>query len=400
MPKMTDNLQIRYIIKGNIQHLPPVLRLQTLIPAPIIVFRQEVFDHIQKNYPVYADKTLLIPTSNEVKKHLKKEKIRVAIYPAFVTMRRCVEVEIFHGGLSDKTHLETPLLSLYDLILFPGQKSVDKVEKANLLNKVIKWDIVGYPKFDPLINKNLNYKKCFNNDKPTILYAPTWISETRVKANQKLTYRFSPHGESSLPLWGMDILKYVSEKYNLIVKFHSKVIQDGSSIHTEMTEYVARNNLSDKVAIVYDDNILNYMDQSDIMVSDISSACYEWFHFNRPIIFANPSPENYKPENDISKNTFAWQAGDVLYKPEDILPSIQRNLENDQFNKIRNEIFNYSIFSPDGHATERQAKKILELYKNSQKLPFSLFSIVMATKHLYRRLKLKMLALKYPLIPR
>jgi CDP-glycerol glycerophosphotransferase (TagB/SpsB family) len=373
--------------------------LQTEIPAPMIVYHQEVYDHIQKNYPTYADRTLLISSRKEVKAHLTKEKIRVAIYPAFTTTRCCVEVQIFHGGLSDKTFIESPFLSIYDLVLFPGQKSVDKVKKAKLLDKVIDWDIIGYPKFDPLINKNLSYHKCFNNNKPTILYAPTWISSTRPNSTN-IQHRFSPHGESSLPLWGLEIVKQIPGEYNLIVKFHSKIFDDGDLIHKAMTNYVEKHNLSKNVVILYDDNILPYMDQSDIMISDISSACYEWFHFDRPIIFANPSPENYKPENDISKNTYAWQAGDVLYHPEDILPILQRNLQVDSYQEKRNEILNYSIFSPDGHATQRQAKKILQLYKQSQKLPYWLFSITMICKHIYRRYKLKALAIKSPLTPK
>jgi len=385
---MGSDLKIRYIIKGNIQHLPPVIRLQSQIPAPIIVFKIEVYHHIQKKYPEFADRVIFIPFEREVKKHLVQHKIRVAIYPAFTNLRRCLEVQIFHGGLSDKTHLETPVLWRYDLVLFPGQKSVDKVKKANLLDKVIAWDIIGYPKFDPLINNHLDDEKCFDNDKPVILYAPTWISSTRPTAFKK-EHRFTAHGESSLPLWGLELIKKVPEKYNLIVKFHSKVYEEGDDTHSKMISYVKDNNLSDRVVIAFDDNILPYMNQADIMISDISSACYEWFHFNRPIVFANPSPANYKPGKDISENTFAWQAGDVLYKPEDILPVLARNLENDVHNKIRNEIFNYSIFSPDGKATERQAEKILALYKESLKLPYWLFRISMRLRHALRRVKVK-----------
>ena len=120
------------------------------------------------------------------------------------------------------------------------------------------------------------------------------------------------------------------------------------------------------------------------MISDISSACYEWFHFDRPIVYANPSPENYRPVNDISANTFAWQAGDVLYKFEDILPVLTRNLEEDIHKETRNEIFNYSIFSPDGKATQRQAKKILELYKSTLRIPYWLISLSMRIRHSIR----------------
>lgn len=178
------------------------------------------------------------------------------------------------------------------------------------------------------------------------------------------------------------------------MKFHSKIFEGGDGIHTAMADLVKNSHLTENVAIIFDDNILPYMNQSDIMISDISTACYEWFHFDRPIIFANPSPENYRPENDISKNTFAWQAGDVLYCVDEILPTIEKNLKDDSYRLKRNEIFNYSVFSPDGNATKRQANKILEMYEKNKKLPYWVFSFVMRCRHFYRRIKMKVLRIK------
>ena len=69
-----------------------------------------------------------------------------------------------------------------------------------------------------------------------------------------------------------------------------------------------------------EDNILPFMAQADLMISDISTACYEWFHFDKPIVYANPAPGKYQPSDDIGSNTYAWQAGDVINQAEDILP--------------------------------------------------------------------------------
>jgi len=123
-----------------------------------------------------------------------------------------------------------------------------------------------------------------------------------------------------------------------------------------------------------------------IMISDISTACYEWFHFDKPIVFANPAPEHYHVSSDIGSNTYAWQAGDVINKKEDILTHIENNLAADLYktkrNEIfeytvadlyktkRNEIFEYTVFQPDGHASERQAESIIEYYNRFEKVPY------------------------------
>jgi CDP-glycerol glycerophosphotransferase (TagB/SpsB family) len=112
------------------------------------------------------------------------------------------------------------------------------------------------------------------------------------------------------------------------------------------------------------------MHQADLMVSDISTACYEWFHFNRPIVYANPAPGKYFPSNNISDNTYAWQAGDVINKTDEIFKFVSENLELDKYKEIRNKLFNYTVFQPDGKATERQAQAIIDFYKRFEKTSY------------------------------
>lgn len=379
--------KIAYYVNNNIQHFPPVHRLQNKFPGLIIVRGEDILQNIQQNYPELAERTYLIKSRSKAKALLKKHKIRVVVYPAFKTLNFGLSVEVFHGGLSDKRYLENAFISMYDLVLFPGQKSADKVEKADLLKHIIKYDVVGYPKFDPLINQTLEVEPVFNNGKPTVLYAPTWISNQRA-GNRG--HKFSLHGESSLPLWGIELLKNMPESVNLIVKFHSLVHEDGNSVNKRMEEYVKDNQLEHRIKILYQDNILPYMAQSQIMISDISSACYEWFHFNRPIIFANPAPEHYKESNDISSNTYAWQSGDVINNADDIKSLLEKNLANDEYKIKRNELFNYSIFQPDGHAIDRQSAAIEQLYNKHKNTPYTWFLLIANIKHLWRALKMNL----------
>lgn len=379
--------KVAYYVNNNIQHFPPVYRLQTLLPGPVIVRGKEILAYIKEKYPEIGERTFYIPSRSKAKKFLTEHQMRVVVYPAFKTLNFGLSVEIFHGGLSDKRYLENAFISMYDLVLFPGDKSRDKVAKAGLLNDVINYEVVGYPKFDPLMNDALQYQPLFDNDKPTVLYAPTWISMSKDGAT---SHKFSKYGESSLPLWGINLLKNMPESVNFIVKFHALVHEDGKSVNKQMEEYVIEHGLEHRIKILYADNILQYMDQAQVMISDISSACYEWFHFNRPIIYANPDPRHYRASDDISSNTFAWQAGDVINEEQDIGHLILENLDNDRHKEMRNKIFHYSIFQPDGQATARQAEAITSLMAKHQEVPYRTFLKRCNLKHLWRNLKLQL----------
>ncbi|KGJ89289.1 CDP-glycerol glycerophosphotransferase family protein [Thalassotalea sp. ND16A] len=378
--------KVAYYVNNNIQHFPPVLSLQKQLPGPIIVRGKNILEFIQKNYPEVAERTFFIRNRRKARQFLKKHQMRVVVYPAFQSLNFGLSVEIFHGGPSDKRYLENALISLYDLVLFPGEKCRDKVEKAGLLNHIVDYKVVGYPKFDPLMNESLDYQPLFDNEKPTILYAPTWVSMAKQGATK---HRFSLHGESSLPLWGIKLLENVPESMNFIVKFHSLVHEDGNSINKQMEEYVKEHSLQDRIKVLHADNILQYMDQSDVMISDMSATCYEWFHFNRPIIFANPAPEHYQPSDDISSNTFAWRAGDIINKEEDIALLLNKNLQEDPHQEIRNNIFHYSIFQPDGNATQRQVKAIEQLLEKTKDLPYKKFIRQSFFNHLKRIVKVQ-----------
>ena len=143
-------------------------------------------------------------------------------------------------------------------------------------------------------------------------------------------------------------------------------------------EYIKELHAEENVKTVWDDDISVYMVQSDIMISDISAVCYEWFHLDRPIVFANPAPNHYGPSTDKFSNNYAWQAGDVLYKEEDIVPVIKKNLESDTKREIRNQLLHYSFFEPDGRATERQVNAIKAFYeqiKNKSKMKILIRSL-------------------------
>jgi len=372
--------RIGYYLVTDIQHIPPVIRLYPHLGGIVFTKKKEIYDRINDKYAEFGIKVFLCRSRTQIQKLIKKHQIRVMIYPSYHVLYGGKAIEIFHGGLSDKNYVESVKILAYDYVLFPGEKTKDKVARSGYLKNVPEWKIIGYPKFDPLINATLKVKPLFDNGRKTILYAPTWISQN---ANFKII-KFSPHGESSLELRAKEIVKALHNDFNIIIKYHSRIYRNSGDIYEQIDNLIKELEAEDFVKVRIDDNILPFMYQADLMISDISTACYEWFHFDKPIVFANPAPDHYKVSDDIGSNTFAWQAGDVINKKEDILPFVQQNLGKDVYQEKRNEIFNYTVFRPDGHASKRQAEAIIEFYKRYENQPY--WKLYLST-YIKRRLK-------------
>lgn len=367
----TQDYKIAYYLHTDIQHLPPVIRLLPYLGGILITSNKSIYDHYKKKYNKFNNPIYLVKHRKDSVRIVLRNKIRLVIYPGFNSFYWGKAVEIFHGGLSDKNYVESLKIMQYNLVLFPGEKTKDKVKKSGYLKYIKNWEIIGYPKFDALINNQLKITPLFNNNKKIILYAPTWISTNTITR----IIKFSKYGESSLNIWGKDLIKELHKDYNIIIKYHSRINRDKIDIYDHIDKLIAELNAKDRVKIIIDDNILPYMYQADLMISDISTACYEWFHFNKPIVYANPSPENYAPSDDIGSNTYAWQAGDVINKTEDIKKYVAENLKEDKYKTIRNEIFHYTVFQPDGKATERQANAIKDYYIKISNKPYWPFII-------------------------
>jgi CDP-glycerol glycerophosphotransferase (TagB/SpsB family) len=382
---------IAYYIVTEIQHIPPVIQLFPLLGGILITQNKVIYEFIKSKYA-----SLNIPCFySRGKKHSHKlitqHKIRLVIYTGYQILFRGRAVQIFHGGLSDKNYVESIKILLYDMVLFPGEKTRDKIAKTGYLKYIPSWKLVGYPKFDPLINKSLTPATTFSNGRKTILYAPTWVSQ-----NEKFRpIQTSTHGESSLMLWIKDIIRALHQDYNIIIKYHSRVYRKPNDIYEEVNNLITALSAEKTVVTKIDDNILPYMAEADLMISDMSTACYEWFHFDKPIVFANPSPEHYRRSDNISSNTYAWQAGDVINQPEDILPMVNQNLTNDSYRDVRNRIFNYTIYKPDGRATERQASAILEYAEKLKKNSYTIFTVTSWIIRRVRRASAKLLARYY-----
>ncbi len=354
---MAEAYKIAYWIRTDVQHFAHIRPVYDSLGGVILTKNPAVYDFMKKKFPYLLQDLRLVKNSTHARLLLNKLNTKVVVYTGFQMIFWGYSVQVFHGA-SDKHYLlKHHRILLYDLLLLPGRKHMDKIISEYDLKHPERFKIVGYPKFDKLVSNTLSYSPMFDNGKPTILYAPTWISQG---SGSRLS--FSDHGESSLPIWGEKLIRAIAPRWNLIIKYHSRVNPNRTEIYDEIDQCIQNLDAEHSVKVVWDSDITQYMHQADIMISDISAVCYEWFHLKKPIIFANPTPDRYKPSSDNLSNTYAWQAGDVLYEEKDIVPAIEENLKEDKYKSIRNDLLEHSFHQPDGHATERQVAEVVTLY--------------------------------------
>ncbi|RKZ04971.1 hypothetical protein DRQ21_01165 [Candidatus Fermentibacteria bacterium] len=360
---MPGNYRIAYWLRTDIQHFAHVQHIYESLGGVILTKNPDIYSHLRDRHPELNDDLVLVKNSTEAKKLMNRLDTKIVVYTGFQLIFWGYSIQVFHGA-SDKHYLlNHKRILLYDLLLLPGKKHMEKIAGAYRLKHPERFKVVGYPKFDKLVSGIISKKPLFSNGRPTILYAPTWITQG---SGSRL--KFSEHGESSLPLWGTKLIKSISPRWNLIIKYHSRIYESHGDIYDSIDRCIADLKAEDHVKVVIDSNITEYMNQADLMISDISAVCYEWFHTGRPIVFANPSPEHYRPSDDQLSNTYSWQAGDVLYAEEDIVPVIQRNLASDNHADIRKKLLEHSFYKPDGHAGERQLAEIVKLYEKVENI--------------------------------
>ncbi|MCK5785456.1 MAG: CDP-glycerol glycerophosphotransferase family protein [Candidatus Sabulitectum sp.] len=359
---MKADYKIAYWLRTDIQHFAHIRMIYENLGGVILTKNPVIYNYLHEEFPNLRSDLQLVKNSTVAKKIMNRMDIKLVVYTGFQLIFWGHSVQVFHGA-SDKHYLlSNKRILLYDLLLLPGQKHMDKILSTYKLKHPEKFKLVGYPKFDKLVSGEITASPMFTNGRPTILYAPTWITEG---SGSRL--KFSLHGESSLPLWGIRLIQAIAPRWNLIIKYHSRIYECHKKIYHGIDKCIEDLGAEETVKVVYDSDITKYMNQSDLMISDISAVCYEWFHTDRPILFANPAPDHYRPSTDELSNTYAWQAGDVLYKEEDIVPAITGNLTLDKYKTIRNRLLDHSFYMPDGHATERQLSEIIKFYNKVDK---------------------------------
>ena len=220
----------------------------------------------------------------------------------------------------------------YDLCLLYGKKVLKEFE-AN--DWKLKYEIIGYPRFDNIPN----IPKLFKNDKKTILVAPTWSDESLLK-------RFT------------DQIIELSKDYNIILKLHSLL----GTPKDNNGEFLNKFKDSDTLHIYNNSDILPFMAQTDILLTDYSGVSCEYMKYDKPIIVCDPKIDLPKPDT--------WKVCKVCEDPSQLKTMVDEQLLNDDMKKERNEYFKKLVHQDENYtATElgmKAMEKLVETDKNDK----------------------------------
>lgn len=254
-----------------------------------------------------------------------------------------LKVQVFHG-LGEEKRGHYRITGFFDLYCTPGPYMTERFNKLAKKKRYFIVSQTGWPKLDLLSQKidqrQLKREIGFNSDKPLILYAPT----------------FSPKYTSALKLLP-EISKMRNDGWQWIIKFHS--LMDPSII--EMYKQVE----NQSVKISSSEDIIPLMQAADILVTDTSSAAYEYLLLDRPVI-------SYCAAVRMDK-------GIDLQSPSELKNAVRRSLDNpEEFSRVRQKYVKELHPYFDGKSSERVLSAIENvihnrLYQNLRRKPINLF---------------------------
>ena len=191
-------------------------------------------------------------------------------------LRQTCRIQVFHG-VAGKYGFDAPTVSMrdWDQLFFINRRRLRNYVKAGVVDadsRAIR--LIGYPKVDCLVDGSLNRETILRSlgldpARPTILYAPTR----------------SP--ESSLNKMGEEVVRrLLALDINLIVKLHDRS-RDLRQPYSGGVDWVSRLEPllpAGRALIAPHSDISPYLVAADVMVTDHSSAGFEFLLRDRPIV--------------------------------------------------------------------------------------------------------------------
>jgi CDP-glycerol glycerophosphotransferase (TagB/SpsB family) len=262
-------------------------------------------------------------------------------------------VQVFHG-VGGKYGFDVPDTSMrdWDRLFFVNERRLRNFIAAGAIepdSPAIR--LIGMPKADCLVDGTFERDTVLlslglDPARPTVLYAPTW----------------SP--ASSLNAMGTALVQSLHRlPVNLIVKLHDRS-RDLRERYSGGVDWVARLEplmLAGRSAIAPGHDISPYLVAADLMVTDHSSAGFEFLLRDKPIVrihrpalieLANIHPDYVALLASVSES---------VERVEDAVAAVIRGLANPAARSAERVATARDLFHAPGGATERSAKALYEL---------------------------------------
>lgn len=263
---------------------------------------------------------------------------------------RALIVNVGHGMVSKRQLHRLPRRStarLFDYVSVGDPTVVATYERAQTPPLGF-WE-TGYPQLDPLFRRDPPPPLPLDPSVPTVLYAPTW--------NLGLT---------SATMLGdrlVEMVRLGAPGANIIIKPHP-LIGDWRPRWMRCWRGLAAR--FPGVLLVSDTHadVTPYMLAADVLVSDASSAIFEFLVLDRPIVLVtNPrfrADPNYDPDDIL----WRWRdVGDEVHAVDGLPPAVERAVKTPAHGHERRAHYREILFGRfnDGRAYQRLADRILEV---------------------------------------
>jgi hypothetical protein len=283
---------------------------------------------------------------------------RIVMYPANsgknINMFRwsnLFHVFVNHGE-SDKVVNVNKFLRGYDRLYLAGGMAADRIEAANLDIPQKNLVFVGRPQAEMILD--INNDSDLSSKRISILYAPTWEG-------------FSKAADyTSISRNAIEAFKELinNDNYHILFKAHPYTGTIRSDVKSLLRELVSLFRAANNVEIFQSrKNIHELMNDSDIMITDVSSVLNDYLFTEKPIILTNPSGID---EQSYHSDFFSSRAAYILNKDMTNLTDTIKNIRGkDVVRQERLKIKKYSIGSWPNGALQRFNEQLALDYEST-----------------------------------
>jgi len=275
---------------------------------------------------------------------------KICLYPANAykntqMMRRAELAHIFiNHGESDKIVNVSRLVGAYTKLYLAGPMAKDRLTSAGISIGKNQFTYVGRPQTSIFLTTSP--KKTGN-----ILYAPTWEGFDAMS------------NYNSVAKLAFDIIQEIVNhtEYDILFKPHPLTGTVRSDLRNKLADIQSLLLKTGRGCYIREENILEVMNRSDVLITDISSVMNDFLATEKPYIVTNPSAI---PTTSFENQFPTTRGGYILHNATEITAILDDIILKDPKKHEREQMKKYSLGDFQCSALDKFKNEISADYEN------------------------------------